>query len=290
MNFKRFISILFLFQMMAVSAIAQTASIRATTDKNQILIGEPFQLTIQVSIPQKQNFHFSFPDSITHFEILGKPVLDSVAGNNSIGISAVYKLTSFDSGRWAIPPFILTKNIQSDSVIMDVVFSDFNAAADYHDIKDIIEVKPKTEIRWWRIITGAILLLLLIVYYFIRKKIKNPIFKIETPVNPYQLAMKQMNELRQTKTDSKSFHTKLIDIFRQYLFYKNGILSSQKTTEDLVPQLKSLNFENEQLALLVNSLRLSDMVKFAKYQTTNEENELCFNRILDAIKKMEKGS
>lgn len=290
MNFKRFISILFLFQMMAVSAIAQTASIRATTDKNQILIGEPFQLTIQVSIPQKQNFHFSFPDSITHFEILGKPVLDSVAGNNSIGISAVYKLTSFDSGRWAIPPFILTKNIQSDSVIMDVVFSDFNAAADYHDIKDIIEVKPKTEIRWWRIITGAILLLLLIVYYFIRKKIKNPIFKIETPVNPYQLAMKQMNELRQTKTDSKSFHTKLIDIFRQYLFYKNGILSSQKTTEDLVPQLKSLNFENEQLALLVNSLRLSDMVKFAKYQTTNEENEMCFSRILDAIKKMEKGS
>lgn len=290
MNFQRFISIFFLFQVVALSAIAQTASILATTDKNQILIGEPFQLTIQVSIPQKQNFHFSFPDSITHFEILGKPVLDSVADNNSIGISAVYKLTSFDSGRWAIPPIVLTRNIQSDSVIMDVVFSDFNAAADYHDIKDIIEIKPKTEIRWWRIITGAILLLLLIVYYFIRKKIKNPILKIETPVNPYQLAMRQMNELRQTKTDSKSFHTKLIDIFRQYLFYKNGILSSQKTTEDLVPQLKSLNFENEQLALLVNSLRLSDMVKFAKYQTTNEENELCFNRILDAIKKMEKGS
>lgn len=285
----RFISIFFIAQLFVINASAQKVSIRATTDKNQILIGQPFQLTIQVSVSKKSNILFSMPDSISHFEILGKPDLDSISNNNTIGITAIYRMTSFDSGRWAIPPIVLTKNIKSDSIVMDVVFSDFDPAADYHDIKDIIEVKPKTEIRWWRYIVGGVLLLLLVGYYFIRKKKKIPVAPKEVPVNPYQLAMKQLNELQKSSTEVKQFHTRLIEIFRQYLFFKKGILSAQKTTADLVPQLKSINMSKEGLAQLAQSLQVSDMVKFAKYNATKDESDACFKQVVETINKLEQG-
>ncbi len=77
--------------------------------------------------------------------------------------------------------------------------------------------------------------------------------------------MKQLEQLQRDKPETKLYYSKLTDIFRLYIFQKKGILSLQKTTDDLVIQLKSLNLNKEQFDKLSQSLRLSDFVKFAKY-------------------------
>jgi hypothetical protein len=65
-------------------------------------------------------------------------------------------------------------------------------------------------------------------------------------------------------------------------------LSLQKTTDDLVIQLKSLNLSKEQFDKLSQSLRLSDFVKFAKYIPGKEDDSNSFNEIRNAIITIEK--
>lgn len=129
---------------LAQTIIAQgDASIKASVNKNKILLGEPLVLTIESYFPSGSKIQFEQIDTIAHFEFLDKPVIDSSSENGDIKVIGKYTITSFDSGHWVIPSFTLAKGVKTDTIPIDVVFSDFNPEQDYHDIKDIIEVKTK---------------------------------------------------------------------------------------------------------------------------------------------------
>jgi LPXTG-motif cell wall-anchored protein len=264
------------------------ATIKASVDKNKILIGEPFHLIIEANLSPESVISFVNVDTIEHFEFAGKPVIDTINKEGSTTIKGVYKLTSFDSGHWVIPSFILSPAVKTDTIPIDVVFSDFNSNQDYHDIKDIIEVKPEEKKQWWLYAAGGALLLLLLLIYLLRKKKPQPALVIKENINPYEEAMKQLEQLQKDKLETKQLHSKLTDIFRLYIFRKKGILSLQKTTDDLVLQLESLNLDKEQFDRFSQSLRLSDFVKFAKYVPSNDDNRNCLEEIKNAIVTIEK--
>ncbi len=287
MIFYRIILSFFLF-IVADNVVAQGGDeIKATVNKNRILIGEPLELTVEVDLHPTSGLRLIQIDSITHFELLEKPVLDSSSYNESIRFKAVYKITSFDSGHWIIPSFVLSPGVMTDSIPIDVVFSEFDPNQDYHDIKDIIEVKSSKKKQWWLYAVGGGLILLLVLIYFLRKKKPLPAPQIVTKINPYEEAMKELGLLQQSKPGAKEFHSRLTGIFRLYIYQKKGILSLQKTTDDLVLQLKSLNISKEQFDKLAQSLRLSDFVKFAKYNSTGEDDSNCFNTISETINQIE---
>ncbi len=261
--------------------------IEASVDKNKILIGEPFTLRIQAQFPQDVPGRFIKIDSIEHFEFVEEPLIDSVIGNGGRSYKGIYKLTGFDSGHWVIPSFQLSKQVKTDTIGIDVVFSGFNPEQEYHDIKDIIEVKPEANRPWWWYAAGGALLLVILLVYLSKKKKPVPFIKPAAEANPYEEAMGQLSELQNNKPDAKQYHTKLADIFRLYIFRKKGILSLQKTTDDLILQLKSLQIGKEQFDKLSQSLRLGDFVKFAKYNPSDEDNNHCYNDILNSIKTIE---
>lgn len=282
----------FFFLVATTGSIAQVdpGSIKATVDKNKILIGEPILLTLEIKLSPGTEISPFRLDSIPHFEFLEEPVTDSSNDNGNTIIKTMYTITSFDSGHWVIPSYIMSGQLRTDSIGIDVVFSDFDPNQDYHDIKDIIEVKPKKKIPWWWYAAGGALLLLLAVIYFLRKK-KPVIVKKESPagfLNAYDEAMKELDELQRSKTDPKAFYSKLTGIFRVYVFRRKGILSLQKTTDDLVLQLKGLNITKEQFDKLAQSLRLSDFVKFAKYIPMSNDDTAAFDTIKDSIINIEK--
>ena len=128
----------------------------------------------------------------------------------------------------------------------------------------------------------------LILLYLQRKKKPQPVIVPKAVISPYEEAMKQLEQLQSDKPGAKQYHSKLTDIFRLYIFRKKGILSLQKTTDDLIIQLKSLILTKEQFDKLSQSLRLSDFVKFAKYISTNEDDKLAFEEIKNAIITIEK--
>ena len=289
MTFHR--NILFLASLIAATYLfAQDKPVaEVSIDKNKILIGEIFQLRIQIHFPQGTTGGTVSIDSIPHFEFAEKPVIESSTEKGARNIKAIYKLTSFDSGHWVIPSFVVSSGVKTDTIPVDVIFSDFDPTQEYHDIKDILEVKPKeNKIKWWWYAAGGVLLLGILLYYLARKKKPVPVSAPKAVINPYEEAMKQLEQLQREKPEAKQYYSRLTDIFRLYIFRKKGILSLQKTTDDMVLQLQNLNMDKEQFDKLAQSLRLSDFVKFAKYIPTSEDDKSTFAEIKKAIITIEK--
>ncbi len=263
---------------------------RRSIEKNKILLGEPILLVVEVGMPEQSKVSFAMPDSIAHFEFLENPIIDSTNTNGVVTLKGRYKIASFDSGHWVIPAYYLTEKIKSEPVPVDVVFSDFDPQQPYHDIKDIEEVKPpKKKTTWWWYAIAGTLLLALALLYLLRKMKKQPITSLPVvTINAFEEAMKELKQLEESKPDTKLYYSKLIGIFRLYVYKKKGILSLQKTTDDLVMQLSKSGLEKEQFDKLSQVLRLSDFVKFAKYIPTQEDNTNSIVEIRNAITAIEK--
>ena len=273
----------------ALIGVAQTGTtVKAKVDKNQILIGEPIQLTLEVNIPESESIRFFSLDSIPHFEFLQAGKTDTVNTSSGTRLIRVIPITSFDSGHWVIPSFSLAENLLTDTIPIDVGFSPFNPEQPYHDIKDIIEVDPpEKKQQWWWYAAGAGAILLILLIYLLTRKKPAIVAVPNTAVNPYDEAMKQIAATERNKPQVKQYYSELTDIFRLYVFRKKGILSLQKTMDDLVIQLRSLNMNKESFEQLSQALRLSDFVKFAKYIPGPEDDVIVLNAIKKSIQEIE---
>jgi hypothetical protein len=272
-------------------SVAQNkTTVKAAVDKNFILIGERIALTLEADIPENQPIRFFPVDSIDHFEFIDKGKPDTV--NTSTGTSIRWRmlLTSFDSGQWVIPAFILDKTtgIQTDSLVIHVGFAPFDPSKPYNDIKDIIEVevKEKKDDNWYYLAGAVAVLFLLLLYFLTRKTKKKPAAAISE--NPFTEAMNELELLKKEMPASKEFYTRLTNVFRTYLAKRKNISSLQKTTDELVVQLRFLNMDKEQYTQLSQVLRLSDFVKFARYLPTTEDDNVVFDTIKYAIQTIEK--
>lgn len=288
--YKTICSSLLLLAVISAGA-QQKTTVKATVDKNKILIGEQILLTLEADIPENEPIHFFSIDTLLHFEINERQKIDTNYTSDGTFLKQVLRITSFDSGRWVIPIFTLDENIATDSISIDVVFSDFDPGKDYHDIKDIIEVVPEKKIAkdnsWlWYAIGGGILLIQLLILILSLGK-KPPVQAPVAMADPFREAMDQLEKLQQEKTDQKQYYSKLIDIFRVYVNKKKGIRSLQKTTDDIVVQLKGIPIAKDKFEKLSQALRLSDFVKFAKYVPGKEDDKDTFTTIKTSISEIE---
>ncbi len=122
------------FLLSFLTGFSQTTSFSANTDKQKIVIGEPFDLTLKATIATKDKIQWLAIDSIPHFEILNKAKIDTQVNNEVFILQQKIILTSWDSGKWPIPSFAFSKTIKSKPIVIDVSFSPFNPEQDYHDI------------------------------------------------------------------------------------------------------------------------------------------------------------
>ncbi len=262
-------------------------TVSATVDRNRILIGEHIELRLKADIPENEPISFFSIDSLPHFEFLDRQKIDTSNTSSGTVLTQLIRITSFDSGHWVIPSFRLTENIATDSLAIDVVFSEFDPNQDYHDIKDVVDVKVEKEKQWWwyAVIGGGVLVLALILYLLLRKK---PVkVKPEPVIDPYEEAMRQIEQLQRNKPEPKQYYSAMVDVFREYIHRKKGIHSLQKTSDDLVVQLKNLQISKDGFDRLAQVLQLSDFVKFAKYQPVKDDDTLFSETIRESIVNIE---
>ena len=288
---KVLLSIPFLFCLF-ISYGQDKVSIKASVDKRQVVIGEQIHFTLEAHFPSHEPIRFFIVDTMPHFEILQRQKIDTSDNEDGIELKQSFTLTSFDSGHWVIPAFELAgdKPIYTDTLPMDIGFSPFDPKQDYHDIKDVIDVaaKEKKKNDWYWLIAASVVLLGFIIYLLVRKK--KPVKAIAAEIDPYKEAMLQMENLKKENLSSKLFYTRLVDIFRLYIARKKGIASQQKTTDDLVLQLRSLKLPEEEFTRLAQALRMSDFVKFAKYEPVETDRADSFRTIKNCIEIIEKTS
>jgi hypothetical protein len=262
---------------------------KASVDRSQILIGERIQLTLKADIPETQPIRFFQLDSIPHFEFISFGKIDTSNTGGGTILSQVIHITSFDSGHWVIPALPLGETAATDSIPIDVGFSPFDPQQPYHDVKDILEVNPPEEKKgnrlWWYVGGGVLLILLLVL---LLRKPKKPVVKpAPPPIDPYKQALEQLEKLQREKLTPKAYYSGLTDVFRVYVEKRKGVHSLQQTTGDLVMQLRSIGMEDGIFKQLADTLRLSDLVKFAKYEPSPADDTSAFETIKGAIDHIE---
>jgi hypothetical protein len=272
------------------------AIVKATIDKDSILIGQPIQFMLEATVPDNIPFAWPATDTLPHFEWLEKGKIDTAVRPGQRYYRQYFTITSFDSGNWVIPRLTFlsgTKKAMTDSIRIDVRYSKFDPSKDFHDIKDIIEV-PNPWARWIPWIVGAVTLLsLALVVWLIRKrKVIMQIITRQTPLlSPFEEAMKQLDELLKQQLPVngaiKTYYSRLDEIFRVYLFRRLNIHSLAETSEELIAQLRSSGLEPAQFDSVAETLRMSDFVKFAKYQPGMADSEHHYQVIRSAITALE---
>ena len=259
------------------------------------MIGEPITLTLEAYIPLGQQIKWFPLDTIPHFEFLTKPTPDTTESIEGKKITHVMTITSFDSGQWEIPQLelkVLKQSYYTDTLMVDVGFTPFDREADYKDIKDIMEVaNPDTRYIPW-VIGAAVLLSLALVVYFLRKRKTETVTtkKQAAQLSPYEEAIQALTNLHKKGLPQngqvKWYYTELNDILRVFVFRKLNITTMEKTNEELILQLRQLNLSRESFTQLAQALRMSDYVKFAKYQPGAEDNENNYRVIQSAIETL----
>jgi hypothetical protein len=292
---KRIPHIVFLLILSCLShfSFSQTVYVKASVDKNKILIGEPIHLKFEVTLPVGANAKWFALDSIPHFEFIEQSGIDTVSTHTSNSYKQIVTITSFDSGRWVIPSMSLDFNGRSyitDSFPVSVAFTNFDASQDYHDIKDILIVEnPSTNYINW-IIAAITLIALLGLIYFLRKrkaKVSEPVIKTTSKLLPIDEAMKSLQELKSKQLPEngqvKLYYTSLNDILRLFIMRRMSLVTMQKTNEELILQVRDLGLPNEKFISLAQTLRMSDAVKFAKYVPGTDDNEESFGNVKTSI-------
>ena len=112
--------------------------------------------------------------------------------------------------------------------------------------------------------------------------------EVELDKKAYHKAMESLARLeKENPVDAKVFYTELVNIFRTYLKGAKDIQSFSKTTDDLSIQLQSQKLPAADYNALVQTLRLSDLVKFAAYRPDNSMNQQSLSIIKQSITTIE---
>jgi hypothetical protein len=273
------------------------ATIKATVDKEHIVIGEPFRLQLEVTVPDNTPFAWPGLDSLPHFDWLETGNVDTTALPGERLYRQSLTITSFDSGMWAIPrlPFLVAgKKLFSDSIRIAVGYTRIDSLKDFHDIKDIIDI-PNPFARWigW-IIAAATLISLTLVFLFIRKKkwLKKLVQSFQQPrLPPYEEAMHELDELQRIPLSDavaiKTHYSRLGEILRVYLLRRLAISSFAETSEELIRELRRQQLPLTTFDALAEALRMGDFVKFAKYQPGLTDSENHAGAVRSAITTLE---
>jgi hypothetical protein len=255
----------------------ENVTVKASIDKNEILIGEPVRLSIDVKSPMVSGNQLPQLDSLSHFEVIEKGNRDSLISADGASYHLEWKLTSFDSGTRYIPSMAVTIGNQvykTDSLAVEVSYGSVDTSKDYHDIKGIIDLEnPGVKYIPW-VVGGLTLLALVLFIWFIRRPapfVIQPVGEEDTGgrKTPLEDALAQLDELKkmiaQDPAAVKKYYSSLHDTFRIYLNRQLGLVTLEKTSEELIHSISHLKMERDTFTKLVAALRMGDFVKFAKY-------------------------
>jgi hypothetical protein len=293
---KGALSIYLLLSLMA-PVMAQDIKVSAAFDTSRIFIGD--QIKFSVTVDQPEGMQISIPEFkdsiITHIDILSGPRTDSVRNlKGNLRIRKEYLVTSFDSGRYQIPPVFAElkteegiKRFYSDYTYLDVQRTNIAPADTTAKIFDIV-APYKAPITLGEILPWILIVLLVAaaVYYalrFYKKLRKNPdipeIVKIPEPA--HIIAFRELEKLKEEKLWQKGgiklYYTRLTEILRQYLENRFQVYSLELTTSETLDALVRAGFKRdakyEKIKAVLNG---ADMIKFAKYNPEPTENESYF--------------
>jgi hypothetical protein len=266
--------------------------VEQTIDSVGILIGEQAHLRLGVTMPK--NAKLQWPELraaqyvVPGVEVVSMADGDTVAADNDqIKMERVYTITSFDENLYAIPALTVKvdgKSYKGGTAALKVITMDVDTLHpnQFFPPKDV-QNNPFEWSEWspffW--LSLLVLVLALAAYYLIvRLRENKPIItriRIVKHIPPHQRALSAIDKIKaehmQTSEDQKTYYTRLTDTLRQYIQERFGFNAREMTSSEIIEHLQSAG-DRKMLDELTELFTTADLVKFAKYSTLINENDL----------------
>ncbi len=234
-------------------------------------------------------------------EIIDRTIVDTTTlPDGRLQLNQYLTLTSFKDSLFVVRPIEIVSGedtFRTEPMALNVL-QPFDLEAD--STNAITDIKPveRAPIWWWGIIRWVLLALGIalvltgigyLVYWLLsRRKPK------EEPVNPEllrpadEVALEKLDAIKIAKIwqkgQVKEYHTDLTDVVREYIGRRFDVHSTEKTSDETLKEIKPIllakgegldaNVDGKELyENLRTMLQLADLVKFAKWSTTPDENE-----------------
>lgn len=284
------------------AGVSAQVQVEATIDSIAILVGD--QTHMNVAVTAKEGSHIMFPllkpgQSITP----GVEVLDVKGDTADVDgslwkVTRHYTLTSFDEHLYAIPGMKVMVNGKpylSNQLALKVLTMNVDTLHpnQFFPPKDV-QNNPFMWSEWSPIFWLSILILVLFIiaiYLEMRLKQNKPIIthiRIVKHIPPHQRALKEIEKIKEermpTSEDQKTYYTQLTGTLRKYIEERFGFNAMEMTSSDIIIRLQETG-DQKMIDELKELFQTADLVKFAKYNTLINENDLNLVNAVNFIDK-----
>ena len=256
---------------------------------DQAALVDPVRIVLRTTAPESVDV--SFPDlkgEVENFEVVREESLDPrlVEGGGLLH-ERIIELEAFLPGDYEVPSIEVAYWDRDDpdsraaletepfNVTIESVIAADETNPELADIADPIDVPIPT--WWW--IAGALCLALIAagLFYWLRERRRRAAMQpAAPPPEPHAIALGELEDLLARDLiqagESKLFYLLLSNILRYYIERRFGLRAPERTTEEFLVELRnSSEFQAAHKAMLGDFLSLSDMVKFAEMQPSEQD-------------------
>lgn len=306
------LNILFIFLLILTSGVTNAQRIKATArlDSTNILLGDQIKLFLEIDHPKNVNIEFpQVPDSLNQglIEVLFRNPIDTFELDNENFQKQIqsFTITSFDSGAYRIAPMWFKidvdgaiDSVPTNGVSLFVHTMQIDTTKGPTDIKmpydAPLTLKEVTPYILGVILIGAIIFLIL--YSIKRKKQNKPIFaRPQKPKEPAHIvAIRELNRIKEEKIwqkgKSKQYYSEVTEALRVYIEDRFEIPAMEQTSDETIESFQAnKNLVSDKLFTdLSQTLKLADLVKFAKYKPLPDDDSLSLTRAYNFVNETKK--
>ncbi len=275
----------------AMGAKAQITVVQKM-DTNQIYIGE--QVLLKIKVTASANDLVVMPRLAKTNITEGVEVLpqytekeEGLDGGRRKAITEAYRITSFDSALYRIPPIEVEVNHQAYKSAEGIGFKVISPEVDTVNVNKFMAPKENIDVvyEWEDLRTPFMLwalgLVLILVAIYMAVQIRNnhrllPRIRLFPETPPHKWALKQINILNTRKPaapeDAHLYYSELTDIIRLYIARRYGFKATAMTSEQIIERLSEIN-DPRLLGDLREMFSAADMVKYAGMSSAISEND-----------------
>lgn len=272
---------------------------KGMNQRDTLLIGDQATFSFITKVPAGSNFFLQNlqRDLGNNIELVSQPKTDTLKTDSSgTELQTTFTFTSFDSGSHVIP--LINGYLQNPDGSIDTVTFDAGKlevttiqidTTTYRpfDIKEQMTYPytVKEFLPWIAVAVVAVAIIFFFIRLWKRWRERRSFFtEPSIPDSPYIAALKELETIRNERlwqnNQMKLYYTRITDVLRVYIEARFALQAMEKTSAEILHELRSKEIEESEYNSLKELLEVADLVKFAKYVATETENENAIPRAI----------